>query len=555
MASYSPTHNPGVLEPNYKNLLDLREKFLSVFGVASLLINKKPLRRNVQHDLLDLEDPHTNMGTIPDNDFHAVPYIIYEEAAWSASLRLDENEHGAEIVPYVHICQHPNTAEEATAAVERAATVICRLWPDAPRPWMQPQMFGQHLKNQKDMSYTMLSWLACQELNDEEVSMDILAHKSAGRCVPHVRLETLEFTTKPSEAQGKASLQRKSYIPLQDPPSPPSGEIWSFIAPKPWVISFPIIAGIMCLLSNPDKSRLSEYRDRDMTWCLGSLQAFCRFASPEEWTRPLSYSISTHGGLAVPFGTYGGQWTYLHFIAHTYYKVSAQDVTKPEALKGSGMLLERRDVTVPGVGAFQESRILVMVRAATGEQNHAVPPSPSEVAVILSEFGHMDLNIEHEHWQYRGIGVTDRAIGVSLFQMLVWSQMDIWYNGWETCISDLDEALEVKWEDLERSATLYDMSTDQRNERSQIAFNMIQLLSVFRKQIGLTPRALKRMCEEWKRTPARRIYRLENWVKLLSHVDQSHAKLLTRLKEKEAELRAFRADVSLFDSTHDMTTG
>ncbi|KAK7942561.1 uncharacterized protein PG986_011674 [Apiospora aurea] len=288
MASSSPTKIPGVLALNDENLTDLRERFLSVFG-------SRP---------------------IPDNDFHVVAEIVYDKAAWSASLQIETTEHGAELVPYAHSRQHSNTAEEATT------TVIRQLWPDAAK-----------------------------------------------------------FNIK------RASLLQKWEMPLWRLPSPSPGQVWSFTSPEPWAISFPVIASIMCLLSNPDKKPASEHPDRDIAWCVDSMQGFCRFANPDKSKRPLSYT----------FGTYGDQWMYLHFIAHTYCKVNALSIAEPQVPKGSGMMVDRPVVTVPNVGTFRERRVSVFVRTAAGKPKQPVP-FPSEVAVISSNFGHMEVNIKHGHW-------------------------------------------------------------------------------------------------------------------------------------------------------------
>ncbi|KAK8084364.1 hypothetical protein PG997_005635 [Apiospora hydei] len=121
MASSSPTKSPGVLALNDETLTDLREKFLSVFGVASLLIDKKLPRIHLQHDLLDLGEPYANMGPIPDNDFHVVADIIYDEAAWSASLRIETTEHGAKLVP-LNI-KHEHWSERGILGAGRAGGV------------------------------------------------------------------------------------------------------------------------------------------------------------------------------------------------------------------------------------------------------------------------------------------------------------------------------------------------------------------------------------------------------------------------------------------------
>ncbi|KAK7991480.1 hypothetical protein PG988_000274 [Apiospora saccharicola] len=546
-----PDKSPGALVPNEKNLLVLREKFLSVFGIASLLIDEKLPPTHLQHDLSNSGEPRINMGPIAGNDFHAVSGTIPDETAWSASLRLEQEDSNAVLVQYSHIRQHPNTAKRATVIVEEAATIIRKLWPDDAKYKMNQKKYGRRFEDIEYMDYDMLSWLVSEELNDEGVAMHYFA-EHVGRPIPdhgYVLNTQRQLSLKPSEPK-----DIRKFLPWRVIPQP-AGQVWSFTAWEPWVISFPVIAGIMCLLSNPDKKPTSEYPDRDMAWCLDSLHGFCRFASPCQTTRSLSYSL----------GTYDDQWMYLHFIVQAYHKVEDPEATESEPVKGSGMLLERRVATVPDVGTFRERRILVVLRTATGKTKQLLPhnskvrePCPSVVGVILSEFGHMGLETRGEFGSESGIAGDEQARGVPLFQRLVWTQVDKWYDEWETCLNGVDEVLNLKWEDLEHPTELCTSTADRPYERSQTAFNVLQLLSVFRKQIAITPQALKRVYKEWNATYGDsgtyydKLYRfdrdthkilLKNWAEVLDHVNQLHAKLLTQIKEKEANLRSLRADV------------
>jgi hypothetical protein len=101
------------------------------------------------------------------------------------------------------------------------------------------------------------------------------------------------------------------------------------------------------------------------------------------------------------------------------------------------------------------------------------------------------------------------------------------------------------------------MMEDKSRQRSETYFAVLQTLSVFRRQIAVAPRSLRRMFEEWSRAYKGRfsdrldrfdketqVALLLNWEKLLDHVDRAHDRLLRRLREKEAEVRSLRADVS-----------
>ncbi|KAK8013956.1 hypothetical protein PG990_007252 [Apiospora arundinis] len=223
-----------------------------------------------------------------------------------------------------------------------------------------------------------------------------------------------------------------------------------------------------------------------------------------------------------------------------------------EPLKGSGMLKERRVVNVPNVGKFQEKRVWISVRAASGVNKSDV----SNIGVIVSDFGHMKLHLSKKHWQERGILPTMRASGVGLFQMLAWNLVDTWYNAWEICLEDIEKTTEVNWESVENHRKLRNMMRS--DDRSEEAFIALQLLSVFRKQMYLMPLALRRMYNEWEETyegryskstslidSSTQIHLLENWVNLLSHADRVYAKLSSRLKGLEADLRSIRTDIAL----------
>lgn len=191
----------------------------------------------------------------------------------------------------------------------------------------------------------------------------------------------------------------------------------------------------MCLLSHPDKTTLAvpDCPERDMMWCFNSLQAFCRLKNPEETTPPISYS----------FGTYSDTWMYLHFIAHSYYMVDdGRARSEVEHPKDLGMLCNRRIVTVSGVGTFRERRAWVAVRTARGDSGSDAPP-PSDVAFIVSDYGHRRWNLEGSCWQERGIVGYSQGKGVALFLMLVWNEVDTWFNEWKVCIDSLDRMLEV----------------------------------------------------------------------------------------------------------------
>ncbi|KAK8115790.1 hypothetical protein PG984_012292 [Apiospora sp. TS-2023a] len=502
MASYSSLRSLGVIVPNNKNLNELKLKFISL---GPCYLDKRP---------------------IPGNDFHDVPGVIHDGVPWSACLRVDEKGSDTSLVPHVYINQPPSVDEDAAVkkTTEHVIEVIQQLWPDSSESYMDGEMLSLLFETRIFRGDAMSSWLAAQGLTEEAFAMNMISQGPRSTYVP--------------------CLEKQSHVVY-------SGQVWSFIEKGRWVMSFPVIASIMCLLSHPDKGSISEYPDRDMAWCLDSLHAFCRFENTDALVRPLAYSL----------GTYADKWMYLQFIVHTFSKVDDRVKHTADQLDGSGMLTERRTVTVPDVGSFRESRVWIAVRTIAGTLGPNMR-APLNVTVIVSDLGHLSLDLEDRHWLERGIESPDRiAVGVALFQMQVWSQVDAWYNEWEACVNDLDKALEVEWKDLEDRARLSEMMESRK--RSDMAFSMIQLLSVFCKEMAVTPQALKRMHEEWKRTygdpdwygPSgmdqfgrfsgqTHVILRQNWDKLLGHVDQAYARLLNQVKDKEAKLRCIRADIA-----------
>jgi hypothetical protein len=295
------------------------------------------------------------------------------------------------------------------------------------------------------------------------------------------------------------------------------------------IFSFAAIAGIMCLLSHPDKPPLAAQSsltnpDRNLPWCLDLLQAHCEGRHPE-------------GSSSYTLGTYGDAWMHLRFTLHTF--TSLRD-PEPE---GSGMLLGRRTVAIPRIGTVVASHLSVVVRAAKGLKATDYATSPA-VVVVLSRRSHMRIMLSEWEWPERGLVAPPGAEGVALFQALVWDQIEEWAEHWEHCIGHMHTNID----DRDLSSPLPRGETPR--SRAEVVSERLKCLEIFRDEISVTPRALKQMYQEWERKckdhtsdwPDRfdkdtQVAVLENWVKLQSHMSFTYNRIQGSLREKETELR------------------
>jgi hypothetical protein len=83
----------------------------------------------------------------------------------------------------------------------------------------------------------------------------------------------------------------------------------TFTGPDQWVISLPVVATLLLLMTHPTKAanHLTDNPDRDLSWTLDSLHGFCRKEGLEEGNRHLSWSL----------GTFPDRWMYLNFPSST----------------------------------------------------------------------------------------------------------------------------------------------------------------------------------------------------------------------------------------------
>lgn len=249
-----------------------------------------------------------------------------------------------------------------------------------------------------------------------------------------------------------------------------------------WVLSFPMMASVLCLMTNPNKIATDEYADRDISWCMDSLQAFCRLESPGDGERDLSFSL----------GTYPDSWMYLSFALHFFWP----DVTdrggpkKPQpfhfAIPGLGC--DRRSLEID-LGSFQEARILVHLRCAAGCGTGAPTiPNPATVGVVLTDLGHQPINARAKHWDERQLESSSEYSGVALFHTIVWDHLDIWAYRWDQCLDHIDNMLGNE------------LATGNQNIRSSEAakyvYETLRLFMEFRRHMAQAPRSLRRMRKE-----------------------------------------------------------
>lgn len=257
-----------------------------------------------------------------------------------------------------------------------------------------------------------------------------------------VQLNQLHKSGMHGNGHDKCQNLHLSTVPLADVKN-----FRTFAGPEDsWVVSFPVIASILCLLKKPNQSNHSSsdlefafgggYSNRDLSWCLDSMQGFCRSEGPEGG-RDLSFGL----------GTSSDCWLHLHFILNTFH-LDSDDTSYGPSWLGSGMRCDRRRIKVqvqPGSDmTFREGRTWIGMRIATDFHGQAPTASPPVVGVIVTDSGASDINLTERDWDQRGLTSPPLAAGVALFQMTLWSSLDWWEMRWHHCLDQIDNVIEVK---------------------------------------------------------------------------------------------------------------
>ncbi|KAJ2896996.1 hypothetical protein MKZ38_005059 [Zalerion maritima] len=545
----NPTHSPGRLLPKQDILLDLREKLLSVFDVASVLASKTLPLYCLQRDITPpvLGPDRAPVGPFPGNDFHVFPSIVFEPESWAACLQFEDGVSAADDpprqplqVPLSHHKYNRPPGANAVEDVEAAAKRVLGLWPDdGMTPTWPRWRLGPQLSDPQSPLYHTYHWLCSKPLNGEVVDARILSWSpGTGRLVDG------QFDRPPLP----------SWCTEPDPRPEPSAEIWSISNQDPMVLSFPTLACILCLMSDPSKPAGQNpgdvCADRDLSWCLDALHGLCRLKGPAEDERDLSHSL----------GTSPGHWMYLNFIFHHFVADGSEAADPPPKHHGSGLRADRRSVTIsisPGRKAtFTESRRWIGARVATTFKGKAPSMSPASVLLSVSDSGHPSARMREQDWDKSGLKSPARDPGVALFMQFLWGSLGEWEAAWGRSLDHLDKAFGVAADDLTDDAIESLLSTDVRR-RAATCLAALQLLHFFRAQIKAVPRSLRKMHGTWERTyvgersgmldrfdrDAQRTF-LQNWGRLLAHADAAQGGLLGRIREVEERIKDLRLHAS-----------
>ncbi|KND86558.1 hypothetical protein TOPH_08800 [Tolypocladium ophioglossoides CBS 100239] len=199
---------PGQLLPTTEALLELREKFLSVYDVASILESKSLPWYCIHRDFYKLDASRAPTGPIPGNDYHAKdPRIHADPAAWAGTLRFDPSHRstaagtqisGPLIVPFKHIEDHPDLVAGGNKSLDEVAALIRDLWPDVEiGPPTYPFKRTQ-LTDTNAPEYRVFHWISSKRLNSEIVDVQPFSRTPHGQFLDTQRLH--EFVL-PSEVR------------------------------------------------------------------------------------------------------------------------------------------------------------------------------------------------------------------------------------------------------------------------------------------------------------------------------------------------------------------
>ena len=182
----------GHLLPTADVLIELREKFLSVFDVASILQSRSLPWYIMHHDVADPGSSREPRGPVPGNDYHATdPRIWTDPSAWDAKLRLErwnQQPHSQNlqplVIPFKHISQHPPSDSDGSLnGIEEAAQLIREFWPDDSIGAPRRHRVGRQLSDVGAPEYHTFRWLASKKLNGEGVSVTPLFASPNGHFV------------------------------------------------------------------------------------------------------------------------------------------------------------------------------------------------------------------------------------------------------------------------------------------------------------------------------------------------------------------------------------
>jgi hypothetical protein len=153
------------LLPTQKNLAELLEKLLTIFGVESIVEGRVLPNQPLQRELGTVR--RYILRPMIGNDFH-VHTSFGTNPSWKALLQLDQGSHKIGL-PLCHVDHYPlPEGTSATESTERVAKLLRSLWPDAEvaGPSKRRQL-GPPFVDPERPDYQLFRWLASKALNPE----------------------------------------------------------------------------------------------------------------------------------------------------------------------------------------------------------------------------------------------------------------------------------------------------------------------------------------------------------------------------------------------------
>ncbi|POR33265.1 Uncharacterized protein TPAR_06539 [Tolypocladium paradoxum] len=423
--------SPGQLLPTRDSLIELREKFLSAFDVASILESQCRPWYYIHRDLGNPGPSRAPIGPIPGNDFHATDRrIMAHLPGWGSKLQFDlsgqKNRAGPQllVVPFKHINDHPDPGPGDVKKVEESAELIRSLWSDASIGQPRRRHVGSRVTDCSAPEYHIFHWLASKQLNGEGVAMRRRSLASTGRFAGSDSGDALTFIGDWSdeEINDAPMPSLPSSTRLQGKPFS-SAQIWACLSP----LGRLLIAGCTCT-------------------------SFSHFYTFDPTGPPSEKDAGGDSGMQVDRG---------HF-------------TLPVELGD-----ERRDMT------FTERRTWIGMRIATEYRGETPDASPSVVGVILTDTGHYRLSATDKAWDERGLHSSPSARGVALFQMVLWTSLDYWETCWCRCLDFVEQTFKIRLESQDNVDQLEKLISDPSLRSSKTCTRFIMLLSSFRSHITL----------------------------------------------------------------------
>jgi len=154
------------LLPTQKNLSELLEKLLTVFGVESILEGRELPSQPLQREIGD--GRRWMLRPMLGNDFHV--HTAFDcSPSWKAVMQLDPDDERSDKIrfPLCDVAQHPKS-EDAPKSAQQMAKLLRAAWPNAnvvgpsKRRQLGPPFVDPGLPD-----YQLFRWLASRDLNPD----------------------------------------------------------------------------------------------------------------------------------------------------------------------------------------------------------------------------------------------------------------------------------------------------------------------------------------------------------------------------------------------------